>query len=189
MINKVLKGSLNASAFILLTLAELGEIAVESFHPKKYVFTALGRAALGLDSGETSWKSQTLKDKIGELIKSGLVIKDNRCKKYRLSNSGQKSTDEINDYFASVNKKWDGIFKILIFDIPERKKEYRNWLRNALYALDFKQLQKSVFIGKNPLPGSFIKEISYLGLDEFINIFSIREIDNKNKIIRNFKNN
>lgn len=188
-LNKVIKGGLNASSFILLTIAELGEIAFESFHPQNYSFTKLGRSLLGVNFKESKWKPQTLSDKMGQLIKNGLVVKDKKQKNYYLTSGGQKLSDEVNDYFSSVNKKWDGVFRIVIFDIPERRKEYRNWLRNNLYFLNFKQLQKSVFIGKNFLPASFIKEISNFKLDDFVHIFSTREIDNRGEILKSFNDN
>jgi len=188
MLNKVLRGGLNASSFILLTIAELGGITVEAFHPKKYAFTQLGRSVLGLDSEDIKWRDRTLKDKMRQLIQNGLVVKDKKCKNYCLSPSGRKISDEINDYFSSINQKWDRIFRIIIFDIPKKKNKYRDWLRNNLYSLNFKQLQKSVFIGKNPLPESFVKEIGYFKLDDFVHIFSVKEIDTRREIIKNWKN-
>lgn len=186
-LHKIVSGGFNASSFILLTVGELGKIALESFHPKNYSFTKIGRDILGLNSKESSWRRRTLTDKMGQLIKIGLVVKDEKRKNYYLSSEGQELVNEANDYFLSFNKKWDGIFRVVIFDIPERKKEYRNWLRSTLYSLNFKQLQKSVFIGKNSLPVSLVKEISYFKLDDFIHIFSIREIDNKSEIGKGFK--
>ncbi|KKT26388.1 MAG: PaaX family transcriptional regulator [Parcubacteria group bacterium GW2011_GWA2_43_9b] len=186
-LNRVLKGGCNASSFILLTVAELGKIAFESFHPQNYSFTRLGRYLLGLPLKESNWKQKTLVNKMNLLISKGLVVKDKKCKKYYLSVKGQKIADDVNDYFLAVNKKWDGIFRVVIFDVPERKKEYRNWLRNNLYSLNFKQLQKSVFIGKQALPLSFIQEISHLKLDDFVHIFNIREIDSREEITKSFK--
>lgn len=43
-------------------------------------------------------------------------------------------------------KKWDGLWRIVIFDIPEDKKIARDALRRKLKSLGFIQLQKSVFI-------------------------------------------
>ncbi len=188
-LNRVIRGGLNVSSFILLTVAELGKIAFESFHPRGYSFSKLGRDLLGVSFKESDWKRKTLTNKMNQLIKSGFVVKDEKHKKYYLSIEGQKIADEVNDYFSSVNKRWDGVFRVVIFDIPERRKGYRNWLRNNLYFLNFKQLQKSVFIGRNALPASFINEISYFELDDFVHFFSIREIDNKEEIMRSFKFN
>lgn len=42
--------------------------------------------------------------------------------------------------------RWDGKWRMVIFDIPEKKKKAREALRNKLKDLGFKELQKSVFI-------------------------------------------
>jgi len=42
--------------------------------------------------------------------------------------------------------KWDNKWRMVIFDIPEKKKRAREALRNKLKDLGFKELQKSVFI-------------------------------------------
>ena len=42
--------------------------------------------------------------------------------------------------------KWDGLFRIVIFDIPEEKRKVREFLREKLRNLGFQQLQKSVFV-------------------------------------------
>lgn len=43
-------------------------------------------------------------------------------------------------------EKWDGKWRMVIFDVPEKKKKAREALRNKLKDLGFKELQKSVFI-------------------------------------------
>jgi DNA-binding transcriptional regulator PaaX len=43
-------------------------------------------------------------------------------------------------------KRWDKKWRIIIFDIPEKKKEIRNAIRRKLYQTGFVQVQKSVFI-------------------------------------------
>ncbi len=43
-------------------------------------------------------------------------------------------------------KKWDGLFRVIIFDIPETKKVAREMLRKKLKELEFQHLQKSVFV-------------------------------------------
>lgn len=42
--------------------------------------------------------------------------------------------------------RWDGKWRIVIFDVPEKKKRAREALRMKLKELGFKELQKSVFI-------------------------------------------
>lgn len=43
-------------------------------------------------------------------------------------------------------KKWDGLYRVIIFDIPESKKGVREIFRKKLKDLEFYQLQKSVFV-------------------------------------------
>lgn len=42
--------------------------------------------------------------------------------------------------------KWDGLWRVVIFDIPEDKRNAREFFREKLKDLGFQQLQKSVFI-------------------------------------------
>lgn len=43
-------------------------------------------------------------------------------------------------------QKWDGFWRVIIFDIPEEKKIARNFLRAKLREIGFYQLQKSVLV-------------------------------------------
>ncbi len=42
--------------------------------------------------------------------------------------------------------KWDGLWRVVIFDIPEDNRKAREFFREKLKDLGFQQLQKSVFI-------------------------------------------
>ncbi len=53
----------------------------------------------------------------------------------------------------------DGKTRLVIFDIPEKRKEERNWLRKELLTCDYTPLQKSVFMGLRPLPAELLREI------------------------------
>lgn len=54
--------------------------------------------------------------------------------------------------------EWDRIWRIIAFDIPEKKKVARNIFRQKLKDLGFKQLQKSVWAYKYPC----LDEITFL---------------------------
>ena len=53
---------------------------------------------------------------------------------------------------------WDGIWRIVIFDIPNRHKWSRDALRGRLRIMGFYQLQKSVFV--YPFPCD--KEVAFI---------------------------
>jgi DNA-binding transcriptional regulator PaaX len=113
-----------------------------------------------------------------------LVTKDKKEKIYILSDDGKKFTLFVNDYFSSVNRKWDGYLRMVFYDIPMPKSDYRRWLYNNLSLLGYKQIQKSVFIGKYPLPASFIQDISNAELDDYIYISTIKNINNRKEILK-----
>jgi len=53
---------------------------------------------------------------------------------------------QIDDLKIKRPKKWDGKWRVLIFDIAQLKKLYREALRGKLKELGFYQLQKSVWV-------------------------------------------
>jgi len=65
---------------------------------------------------------------------------------------------QIDDLQISKPKKWDGKWRILIFDIEDKHKIKREALRGKLKELGLFQLQKSVWI----FPYEFKKEIDLL---------------------------
>lgn len=106
----------------------------------------------------------------GDLRKSYKIEKKRRRKKYtqiaRLKKAGYLRSEKGNDgrwyytltskgwtialqYFiteARNQKRWDGKWRILIFDIPEKNKHLRNRLRRVLQQCGFQYLQKSVWL-------------------------------------------
>ena len=77
-------------------------------------------------------------------------------------------------------KKWDNIWRVVTFDIPESKKNARNALREKLKELGFCQLHKSVFVYPYPCLSEiqFIEEIFQIG--SYINFIEAKTIENDN---------
>jgi DNA-binding transcriptional regulator PaaX len=53
---------------------------------------------------------------------------------------------EIEEELRGVKRRWDGRWRVLIFDIPERRKIMRDKIRRTLHNLGFVRLQDSVWI-------------------------------------------
>ena len=104
---------------------------------------------------------------------------------YRLTPIGCR---QINRYrFKTLkisNKKWDGWWRIIVFDIPEEKRVGRDALRRKLKFLGFYSLQKSVFIH----PFQCEREIEILGdyfnVSEYIEFFLARSIGRREKELK-----
>lgn len=69
-------------------------------------------------------------------------------------------------------EEYDGVV-IVIFDIPERHRDKRYWLREQLKNTGFKLLQKSVWLGHVQLPEEFVNDLRLLNLTSFVHIFSV----------------
>jgi hypothetical protein len=96
-----------------------------------------------------------------------------------LSEEGKKRVLHFNlDQMAIKSpNRWDGYWRIVIFDIPERKKEGREALRSKLKQLGFYRLQKSCFIH----PFDCRSEIDFISevfeVSPFVNLIVAKEID------------
>jgi DNA-binding transcriptional regulator PaaX len=69
----------------------------------------------------------------------------------------------------------DGIRRLITFDVPEKEYKKRDWLRAELLALEFKPLQKSVYLGDRPLPEEFIRDLEARQLGKCVHILSIEK--------------
>lgn len=79
---------------------------------------------------------------------------------------------------------WDGKWRIVIFDIPEKQRPNRWSLRHKLKELGFGNLQKSAFISPYPLLGIVNRYASNLGIKQFMQTFEITKLDNDKKVVR-----
>jgi len=73
--------------------------------------------------------------------------------------------------------RWDKLWRLVIFDIPEDKKYGRNALASKLKGLGFYRLQKSVFIHPYECKDeiNFIKEI--FNLAPYVRFLRVKDID------------
>src|SRR3989344_1531362 len=73
----------------------------------------------------------------------------------------KKGVDKLNKLKNSLpvrfyEKTEDGGPIIISFDIPERLRRKRNWLREVIKNLGFKMIHQSVWVGKGKIPSDFI---------------------------------
>jgi DNA-binding transcriptional regulator PaaX len=62
---------------------------------------------------------------------------------------------------------------IISFDIAEKDRILRNWLRNQIKIFNYKMLQQSLWIGPGPLPLEFLKKLEDLKIRKNIKTFKI----------------
>ena len=89
---------------------------------------------------------------------------------------------------ASYNNEEDkkvgeGAVTIVTFDIPERDRWKRDWMRNALREMDFTIVHKSVWMGKDGVFKSFLHDMRDLDLADYVEIFQISKAGTLRKLL------
>lgn len=171
-VRNILEGTLNATAWVFLLLINMGALTISAFlspsiYKEPQYIDFGGSGASDKKKKKMKFKEMTIRQSVWRLKKMGFVRQDNNG--YKLTEKGFKLAQYILQKKKVISRKWDGKFRLVIFDIPEEKKEIRVWLREELYLLSYQGLQKSVFVGKNPLPEDLIKEIKKKKIGNFVN--------------------
>jgi len=113
---------------------------------------------------------------VNYLVKQGFVEKQEKkgIKLLRLTKSGKERLGKsiCHQYQAKPSDKTI----IVIFDIPEKFKHKRNWLRQRLVEMDFKKVQNSVWMARVKLPSEFINDLRNLKMLSYVEIFSAQKI-------------
>ncbi|TSA45220.1 hypothetical protein D4R52_02885 [bacterium] len=84
-------------------------------------------------------------------------------------------------------KKWDKQWRLIIFDIPEDFKKWREYLRRELKELGFHPLQKSVYITPYPVTGELDRLLLERNLRKFFRYLTVSEIDDEKELKKVFK--
>ena len=105
-----------------------------------------------------------------------------------LSEAGQRSVLQFNLEQIEIARprKWDWNWRIVIFDIPEKRKRGREALRRKLRQLGFHQLQKSCFIH----PFDCRSEIDFISeiyeVSPYVNFIVAREVEGAKELQKVF---
>ncbi len=91
-------------------------------------------------------QKEVIKYALRRLVKSGFMRWEGD--KYELTEKGKRFLQMQLIKYASEERPrhWDGKWRILIFDIPERRRNVRIKLRATLQLLGFRRLQDSVWV-------------------------------------------
>ncbi|OHB10913.1 MAG: CRISPR-associated endonuclease Cas2 [Candidatus Zambryskibacteria bacterium RIFCSPLOWO2_12_FULL_45_14] len=125
---------------ILATVATVGVIGIGLLAPN--VVGALSKLGVIPHSRE----NEVIKSTASRLRKKGLLVFENGH--YSLTETGEKILRrwQASDYKVKQPKKWDKKWRVIIFDIPEKKRAIRTEVRRILTEAGFRRLQDSVWV-------------------------------------------
>lgn len=137
-------------------------------------------------------EERKLRDALYRLKKSKLVViseKEHGEFIVELTEHGKRKVKEMqwNNVFPQQLQKWDGVWRIVIFDIPNKKKVAREAFRNKLKEWNFYQLQESVWAYPYPCEKEIGLLGEVLGLSSCINFIEAKRIMNDVEARSHFK--
>jgi len=144
------------SRLILLGLLDVGEAFIEVMLSTSYKGspTILPKRTIG------SYYA------LRRLEKSGYVRRVAGAKRrYKLTLAGRRRALKLRLYRKPAGQQvWDGKWRVLIFDVPERRRAARDFLRRELRLFEFKQLHRSVWVSPFDIPANFQELLGEAGL-------------------------
>ena len=152
--------------FILLALEKAvdGYVRFEDFtyHHYQYIY------------GIQELKKASLSKALQRLRQGGIIeLIDDEQLIYRLTDKGREKA--ILAELQSSDGSWDGKWRIVIFDIPEKRRAVRDLLRHNLKSWGFIPWQQSVWVTKKNCTQALRRYISNIGIEDWVMVL---ETDN-----------
>lgn len=93
---------------------------------------------------------------------------------------------DIEDIDIKIPLKWDGYWRIVIFDIPEKFKRARNALNRKIKDLGFFPLQKSVFVYPHECRNEIDFVSEFFDIGKFVHYIVAKELDSEKFLKQHF---
>jgi len=90
-----------------------------------------------------------------------------------------KSLDCRLNNLKNIKEKWDGKWRMICFDIPEKYKQGRDALRDKLKKIGFRELQKSVFVTPYSCKDEIMLLVELFGLEKYVRFGVLEYVDNE----------
>jgi len=160
-----------------------------SRNPRQYF-----RTLKAIGKGYAEIERQALKNAITDLYKSKILEqKENTDGSLTivLTENGKRKalTYQIDEMKIKKAQKWDKRWRIVLFDIPEKKKKIREAIRHHLKNLDFFEYQKSVFVQPYDCKNEIEYIIEFYNIRKYVRFIMADSLDNELHLIKHFKLN
>lgn len=162
---------------ILTILVEIGSIHFKVFFPHPYYHTFC------------SHKSRnTLYSSLSRLKKKGFIKYNENHNTFTLTSRGEEKA-----LFSSIRlhillflkekanlkqdkKKWDGYWRVVVFDIPNKFYGMRDLLRDLLKSIGFRKLQNSVWVFPYKAPEYLNETLNDNRIKKYVRFLLVKEI-------------
>lgn len=176
----------SVSQVILLILSQSG---VATFHQLRAHPSA---RLLGAQRSENSFYTALAR------LKRRRMIQRTPQREYQLTSLGEyaslkafvrkEHTDaERKSAQSSITQKWDGKWRIVLFDVPEQKRPIRDYLRGVLKRHGFVEFQRSMWVWPHRLPTFISRLLSDPQMRKYTRAITTFDIDYDEDLRRRFR--
>lgn len=132
---------------------------------------------------------QRIKQSLYRMENRGFIkINRKNNRKILVTQKGRKYFQKhiLNSLVIKKPSRWDGRWRVILFDIPEHKRNARNSLSRKLKELGLYRFQKSAFV----FPYECKKEIDFIinhfGIQKYVQYLVVQKIDSEKKLKKHF---
>ena len=130
--------------------------------------------------------TQALERALISMYVSGLVTTDTDEDSLfvKLTPRGKELAQQYDLHRLRIKKptRWDGKWRLVLFDIPEGKKRAREALRMHLYELGFREFQKSAFIHPYPCTNQILTITASYNIEAYVQIILAEKIQSEKRL-------
>lgn len=127
------------------------------------------------------YSPQSVRNALSRLKRLGYIRHHRR--RYSLTSAGTNFLTAFQFKLAQKDRTWNGSWHLVLYQIPESHRNFRNTLRQELIHLGYGQLYHSVFLSPHDQTQSVRQILEEQGLSEFVSMFTghftFGEIDSK----------
>ena len=177
-----------------ITQVVLCVLAVVSMPALIFVAAAMGNAVQIFKQFESSkhFSKKQIRNSINHLRRQKLIeyVGDKNGKTIvKITKKGEIKLRAFAIDLIEIKKpnKWDGKWRLVMFDIPIRFTKGREALRYHLKELDFLQFQKSAWIYPYPCEDEVIFIADFFGIGKYVEVLTAENISREEKLRKYFK--
>jgi phenylacetic acid degradation operon negative regulatory protein len=131
---------------------------------------------------------------LARLKRRGAVLRT-KDRQYELTQKGeyQSLKAQVRLGFTELEKtearasKWDGRWRVVLFDVPESKRPIRDYIRNTLKRLGCHQFMRSMWIWPYKLPDFLMELFADPKLRNYTRVITTYDIDYDEDLLKQFK--
>ena len=158
---------------LLTLLAIAGVVTIVAVAPNMF-------AAVGKIKGRKKFvEKQPLRDTLQRLRKNGHISVESDADRYtiKLTEDGADTmlAQSLNDLRVRHPDRWDGQWRFVFFDIPNRHKWARDAFRQQLNVMGFYRMQESVFVHPFPCDEEMHFLVDMFGIGDYVRFFTAHE--------------